>query len=320
LDTGFGLLRIPKQSQIGLGAAENLAHQAACFERAQPSLATPKLLALVQPQPSFPRGALCVRFIDGQPLEPKRDAWLMGRTLAALHVLAVPQVSQRAPLRYEPDPLEALALEIEDQLAQAELASLPPRAQKALGDGRRWLQSWCAHASRPAVCLIAFDAHPGNYVVVEQHMGGPKAYLVDLEKCRYSYAPLDLAHATQYTSTTWDRECHADLSVDAVDHVYERWLRDMPPERVATDRIWFGPLRHAMWLWSLSWCAMWQTQSLRDANDEGSDWSVQKSDAALVAHVRERVAHYLSDAGVARVQHEFAELKRRWPSEVPWFD
>lgn len=35
------LLRVPKQSQLGLSAASNLTYQAACFERAGPGATCP---------------------------------------------------------------------------------------------------------------------------------------------------------------------------------------------------------------------------------------------------------------------------------------
>ena len=44
------------------------------------------------------------------------------------------------------------------------------------------------------------------------------AVLVDLEKCRYSYAQPDLAHATRYTSTTWDAASSAAHVRGRVDH------------------------------------------------------------------------------------------------------
>jgi hypothetical protein len=41
---------------------------------------------------------------------------------------------------------------------------------------------------------------------------------------------------------------------------------------------------------------------------DGEDWSGERSEAALVAHVRERVDHYLSPQGVWRVVDELAAL------------
>ena len=53
---GTGVLaRVPKQSQLDLPAAANLAYQAACFERAAPSGHVPRLHGVLAP--GAPAGA-----------------------------------------------------------------------------------------------------------------------------------------------------------------------------------------------------------------------------------------------------------------------
>ena len=73
---------------------------------------------------------------------------------------------------------------------------------------------------------------------------------------------------------------------------------------------WLAPLRSAMWLWSVSWCAKWRvlSASAARAGGDGEDWSGEHSEAALVEHVRDRVDHYLSVQGVQRVLDELAAL------------
>ena len=138
-----------------------------------------------------------------------------------------------------------------------------------------------------------------------------RAMLVDLEKCRYSHAPLDLAHATLYTSTTWDVASSAVLSVDELAAAYADWSREMGPSASAWND-WHLPLRRAMWLWSISWCAKWRVASraASAATVAGEDWSVELSEPALIAHVRSRVDHYLSRQTVERVLHELDALGR----------
>jgi hypothetical protein len=65
-----------------------------------------------------------------------------------------------------------------------------------------------------------------------------------------------------------------------------------------------------MWLWSVTWCAKWRALNGAAAKElaDGEDWSAEKSDAALIAHVRDRVDRYLSAAIVARVTEEIAAL------------
>src|ERR1700675_517373 len=49
------VLRVPRLSQWALPPAENLAYQAACFRRAEPSRATPRLRAVLPVSANLPR-------------------------------------------------------------------------------------------------------------------------------------------------------------------------------------------------------------------------------------------------------------------------
>jgi len=302
---GTGVLaRIPKQSQMALGAARNLAYQAACFERAAASGHAPRLHGVLQPTPALPRGALLVEEIAGRPARLPQDLPALADALAAIHSLPPPSDAERAPLLDPPDPLALLRGEIDAQAAFFDPAGIAPEARLAIQARRDALARWSASAGVLPKRLIAFDAHPGNFLVRRDG----RAVLVDLEKARYSLPPLDLAHATLYTSTTWDVESRAVLGVDEVRAFQSRWLARC--EGAVAWRDALVPLRTAMWLWSVSWCAKWRVLSARaaQAGADGEDWSAQRSDAALVAHVRARVDDYLSADGVARVCAELDAL------------
>ena len=75
-------------------------------------------------------------------------------------------------------------------------------------------------------------------------------------------------------------------------------------------RPWNVPLRRAMWLWSITWCAKWRVSSKAApaAAGTGEDWSAERSSKELVAHVSQRVDHYLSNAVVERVCADFDAL------------
>lgn len=308
---GRGLLaRVPKQSQMGLGAAQNLAYQAACFTRAAASGHTPVLHGVLPPQPDHPalaRGALLVQEIAGRPLPLPDGLPALVDALAALHRLPLPPTTTRAPLQDPADPLAALAAEIEAQVTHLPAAALAPGSRRgidaALADWRRTL----AAPARPPKRLISFDAHPGNFLL----QADGRAVLVDLEKARYGPPPLDLAHATLYTSTTWDIASHADLPLAAVRDAQRHWLQAVGDPELWHP--WLLPLRNAMWLWAVTWCAKWRVQSAaaRSTQANGEDWSAERSDPALVAHVRGRVDHYLSPAGVARVLDELSALRQQ---------
>lgn len=303
---GQGLLaRVPKQSQMGLAAADNLHYQAACFQRAAPSGHTPALRGLIEPQaPGTPlaRGALLVEEIVGRPLRLPGDLPALVDALAALHRLPLP--AHRAPLRDDADPLAALAAEIEAQARHLEAATLDAATRQALHPVLSRWRSRLAAAARPPRRLISFDAHPGNFLLTADG----RAVLVDLEKARYGPPPLDLAHATLYTSTTWDVASSAELTVQQVRQASQRWLRQLGDEDLW--RPWILPLREAMWLWAVTWCAKWRvlSRATGGSSADGEDWSAARSDEALVAHVRGRVDLYLSRAGVERVVDEFEAL------------
>ncbi|MDP1893526.1 MAG: hypothetical protein Q8K87_05240 [Hydrogenophaga sp.] len=303
---GTGLLaRLPKQSQMGLGAAHNLAYQRACFARATVGGHTPALHGWLAPSAHLPRGALLVEEVVGRPAQLPHDLPAIARSLAALHALALPSPAACAPLLHAPDPLQALCDEIEAQASHLPAACVPPVVEQAVAQQLQQLKALCAAPARPPRRLVAFDAHPGNFIV----RADGRAMLVDLEKCRYSHPGLDLAHATLYTSTTWDVDTHAVLSVDAVAGFYRDWTTAAGPAAEGAAP-WHVPLRSAMALWSLTWCAKWRVLegAAAQPGGDGEDWSAQHSQAELVRHVRERVDHYLSPGVVQRLLHELHAL------------
>ena len=301
------LARIPKQSQMGLEAAHNLAYQRACFERCAPGSHTPQLHSVLLPSTLLPRGALLVQEIVGRPARLPHDLPAIATALASLHTLDLPAQADRAPLLDTADPLLDLLQEITTQAAYLERAQVAPMVTLVVGQQMEILRLLCEQAPRPPRGLIAFDGHPGNFIV----RADGSAVLVDLEKCRYAYPSLDLAHATLYTSTTWDLHTHAVLSQSEVVSAYRAWAEAAGP-LAAASRAWHVPLRRAMWLWSITWCAKWRvlSQQQASASAAGEDWSAERSDDQLVTHVRERVDHYLSEAVVQQVLAGFDPLER----------
>lgn len=303
------LARIPKQSQMDLPAAENLAYQEACFRRAGAGGHAPKLHSLLPPRPGLPQGALLVEEIHGRPARLPQDLPAIARALASIH--ALPRPAATAPLLAPADPLAAMRDEVATQGAYLAEARLAPAARALVEGELAAFAALCAAPARPAACLISFDAHPGNFLIRPDG----QAVLVDLEKGRYGAPSLDLAHATNYTSTTWDVESHAILTVDEIAAFYAAW-EGVPG--VPQAGAWHLPLRRAMWLWAVTWCAKWRVLSAAprrataaEAGEGGEDWSAEASDAALIAHVRARVDHYLSPEAIGRCLDEFATLGRR---------
>lgn len=298
LGTGV-LARIPKQSQMQLGALDNLAYQAACFTRASATGYAPRLMGQLLPCEDLPRGALLVEEIVGRDAVLPGDLTAIVQSLAAMHALALPEPDARAPLRNAPDPLRDLLAEVEAQAAYFSACDVAPSSIALVRAELERFRQLCSSSLRPVQCLIAFDGHPGNFVLrADGH-----AILVDLEKCRYSYAALDLAHATLYTSTTWDIDAHTVLGTADIAQAYTTWAQAVGSAVADAAKPWHVPLRRAMWLWSVTWCAKWRAASgaAARAGGGGEDWSTQRSSDALVAHVRERTAHYLAPATVQSV-------------------
>jgi hypothetical protein len=303
---GSGLLaRLPKQSQMGLDAASNLAYEAACYQRAAPSGHVPRVEAVLPVSTALPRGGLLVEEIVGRTAHLPADLPAIAEAFAALHSLPLPEPAARAPLIDAADPLAALRAEIDAQAAYLDAAALAPGARALIDLARATFARQCEQGARPPRRLIAFDGHPGNFLI----RGDGRAVLVDLEKARYSHPPLDLAHATLYTSTTWDLDSHAELEPAQVLAFYAAW--QARADVLAEQRPWFVPLRAAMWLWSVTWCAKWRVLSPREARAgaDGEDWSREHSSDALIAHVRNRVDCYLGRAAIERVVSELDALR-----------
>ncbi len=308
---GSGLLaRVPKQSQMNLPAAENLAYQAACFARAAPSGHVPRLHAVLAPSSQLPRGALLVEEIIGQPARLPHDLPALVQALAAIHALPLPPDAERAPLLHPADPMAALLHEIAQQAQHLDAANLPAASRAGIDAVWAQLQAACARRAQPwPQRLMAFDAHPGNFLL----RADGSAVLVDLEKARYGVAALDVAHATLVTSTTWDIDSSCALNPAQVLDAYACWQKAWGSAHAGPPQDWLLA-RSAMWLWSVTWCAKWRATAARAARSsgDGEDWSSAHSEQRLAQHVRGRVDAYLSVAGVDSVRAELAALAQAW--------
>ncbi|MEZ5581904.1 MAG: aminoglycoside phosphotransferase family protein [Candidatus Competibacteraceae bacterium] len=229
------------------------------------------------------------------------------KALAAIHALPLLPILDRPPLKNPADPLADTVAEVLNQARHLDAADLHADALKPIRDEITVARSLLDQPQRPPVTLISFDAHPGNFIVED----GSRAVLVDLEKARYGFPGFDLAHATLYTSTTWDVATYAVLTTDQLAVAYRDWLESVPEPLADASRDWLLPLRRIMWLWSVTWCAKWQVQSAQakkiDKHRLGSteDWSVELSHQGLVRHVVERVSDYLDPTTITRVRDEW---------------
>lgn len=294
---GTGMLvRVPVQSQLGFDPSTHLRYEAACFERAAPSQHTPQLHAVMDPGKDLPRGGLLVDAIDGRPPRLPEDLPLLAHALAALHSVNVPAPSGRPPLKDPLDPLVDTFEEIKQRERFLTEENVHPRTIKMIDAALDEVRKLLTEPSRPPVRLISFDAHPGNFVIDRQE----RAVLVDLEKARYGPPSLDLAHATLYTSTTWDIRSSAVLEQHEVAAFYEAWREAVQPELASNSERWHVPLRRLMWLWSVTWSAEWRAENKRPGGSTSGG-------ARLFQHVRDRVDDYLDPETVASIQEDWQE-------------
>lgn len=303
------LLRVPKQSQFAMAAAENLNYQAACFRRVGISGHAPGFEALIEPCESLPMGALLVERIEGRPPSLPKDLGALAECMANVHALPVPEPAQRPPLEDHRDPIAGAMKEIEQQAAFLDDAVLSTEARQEVDAELTWARAFASKsAGQPQPqTLVLTDTHPGNFLIDRQG----RAIIVDLEKALYGSPATDLAHATIYSSTTWDTDVYADLSIDDVVGFYQRYLETVPKDLAGTLRPWMLPLRRITMLRAITWCAKWRVLQSRERKGDKhkarstEDWSAENNTADLVAHVAGRVDEYLQAKTLQRMRAEW---------------
>lgn len=286
------LLRVPRWSQVGLAPLDHLRQEAAGFRHAEPSGHTPRLLATLDPGPALPLGALIVEEIAGTLPRLPEDLPRLARALAALHRVPVPPPAERRFLPCPADPVQAIWSLIRQQARFFAHAVPDPTAQAILAHNLALAEATVIDrppAPLPPPCLVATDTHPGNFRV---DITG-RAWLVDLERVMVGMPALDLAHATLYTSTTWDPDCGAVLAPAAVAGCYAAWAGSVADAVAAANRPWFAPARRLVWLRTLSWMARWRVD-----RDPVIGPALPEP---LRAHILARIDDYFSPATLNRV-------------------
>ena len=321
------LLRVPRQSQFALSAADNLTYQAACFTRVSESGHAPRLHGVIRPQARIAMGALLVDRIEGRPPRLPADLPALAEAMAKVHALPVPPATSRPPLADHQDPVGGALREIEAQAEFLDEAELEPAARAEIEDELAWARGFGAESAGRAqpVTLVLTDTHPGNFLIeaagagagagagARAGAGAGRAVIVDLEKALYGSPGTDLAHATIYSSTTWDPDTWAELGLEEVAAFYRGYLELAGGELAARLKPWLVPLRRITMLRAITWCVKWRVlhrPARLDAKHEAQsteDWSAENTDPATIAQVAERVADYLDAATLARMRAEWLD-------------
>ena len=305
------LLRVPRQSQFGLPARENLDYQLAGFARGAAGGHAPRLHGAIEPSPAVPMGAVIVDCIEGDPARLPQDLPAIADCLASIHRLPLPGPSHRDPLAWHGDPVAGTLAFIEQQAPYLADATDDADARRMIEEEIAWARGFAADSvgKDQPVTLVATDTHPGNYVIDADG----KAFIVDLEKSLYGAPAIDLAHATLYTSTTWDIESGVEVAPADVADFYRYYLGAVPAALASELEPWLMPLRRLTWLRSTTWSAKWRVESQKGklagkhAAAATEDWSAENRDAALIAHVDGRTRDYLSAGTVERIRAEWRE-------------
>jgi hypothetical protein len=294
---GRGLiLRVPRAVPWIPDAAAQLAGEAAAFRRAESAGVTPKLVAMLQPSPPLPRGALLVEEITGRAPQLPADLPAIATALARLHALPLPPPAQRPPLADHgtTGPIAATVAFIGHQREFLARIAIAPATRAALEAELIWVERYAAEtpAAMQPLALVGTDTHPGNFIVPADG----SAVLVDLERVCYGSPAIDLAHATLYTSTTWDIEVQAVLSRAEVAGFYRRYLAAAGTARAAELRPWLLPARRLTWLRTMMWAARWQALAERDA---------LTVEARLRDHIARRLVDFFRPEIVDQVRAEW---------------
>jgi hypothetical protein len=285
------ILRAAHLSQSGMDAAGQLTIQAAAFDRAAQSGATPKLKAVFRVSDALPRGGLIVEQIGGRL--PQSAAYLpdMARALAAIHSLPMPTPSKRAPIPHHMKPFVPLAANVKATLeVYLGSAGLTAKSQAIIKKRLQWLIESARHdIGAPITCLTVSDAHPGNFRILDNG----RAVFVDLEKPAYSCPTIDLAHAVIGISSAWDPAAGLVLSAADRQAFIDAWLEAVPASvaTAAESRILMA--RRAVWLRTISFFMKWRKESAVQG-----PWSAERLGKKAASHFRLHVDTSLSEAEI----------------------
>lgn len=297
------LLRVPKLSQFALSPKNNLIHQAACFSRAADSGHCPRLHDVLPPSAELPMGVLIVDEIAGVPIDPSQHMSAVAQCLAQVHALPMPPPAARPPLADHGDPVAGIMAFIEEQAQFVAPSVADPEARREIIDELDWARRFAAKAAGQTQprSLVLTDTHPGNYLIDEK----AQVWFVDLEKALYGSSAVDLAHASLFTSTTWDIAANGELSAAQVRQFYADYLTLLPAEKSAALRPWLLAMRRLTWLRTTTWSCKWaaRTHAVQAARQKTEPLSEEET--ILQRHIENRLVNFTVLSTVQRCRAEW---------------
>ncbi|GEM_PF-188464 len=324
------LLRVPRFGQFGDDAEANFIYQSTGFERCVASGRTPQLMGTLPLSETLPFGAFIVEEIIGRRPSLPQDMPALANCLAAVHALPMPPEDARAPLADHQDPVEELLRLIERHIKFVEPSGMPAMAREQVMKEMTWARNFLAKVQDTQIkqpqTLVLTDTHPGNFLITAQGA----AIAVDLEKTLYGAPAVDIAHASLFTSTTWDPEIGKALTVEEIGAFYRHYLnalRNLGAGDLAQQiRPWLLPMRRLTWLRTTSWFARWtaeikekdQTdtvslssspQDLASQNPPASQSAggptLRSTDPTVMAAAQDRIAQCFNPRVIANIRMEW---------------
>ncbi|MDA0704239.1 MAG: aminoglycoside phosphotransferase [Proteobacteria bacterium] len=293
------LLRVPRTSFWGLAPGAALARQAEAFRRLAPSSRTPRLLAVFEPEPDLPYGALAVEEVAGTAPDLPRDLPALAQALAAIHGLPVPPRAMRPPLDDQTRPVATTLAVIEAQADHVDAAGLHPDSCAMLAEDLAWARRFSAGAGAEAQprALVLTDTQPGNFLIG----ANGSARCVDLEKALYGAVAIDLAHATIPPAVGWDPACAADLSSADILGFYRTYLGAAEPSLAKALRPWLAPMRRLTWLRTVTIFAKMKAAHLSGA------WTGHDLAPDFLAHVLAHIDRCHDPVRIAAMRAEWTD-------------
>lgn len=290
------LVRVPNAGQFAIPPADYIPYQEASFARAAGSGHVPKLIAAILPSKSLPLGALVIEEVAGRPPRMPDELPLIAQCLARIHSLPVPAPGDRPPLVDHADPVAGTIGFIARQATYLDRAAVVGPARAMIMDEIAWAIRFGAESAGKdqPVTLVATDTHPGNYLINTEG----RAILVDVEKMLYGSPAIDLAHATLYTSTTWDIDCGVALERKDIAGFYAGYLGLIDLALAQRLRPWLLPMRRLTWLRTTTWACRYLVETIYrgKAGDPNSRY---------VRHVRARIADFLDHRTISAARREW---------------
>lgn len=191
------VLRVNTGSQMHLEKQMDYEYHA--LKQLEPSGRTPKVYYVDGEKDLLAQGVLVMEYLEGRPLDYRKDLSLAAQCLADIHSVAVSPKELISPEA----PLAAILDECEEMVKTYYQSPLGEEKKKEkirwlLKEGRKKIEK--GEMAAPYQCCINTELNSGNFLI---NGPGKDNYLIDWEKPLYGEPVQDLGHFLAPTTTFW---------------------------------------------------------------------------------------------------------------------